>query len=154
MASNRKIRIDLQAAEGADTVTLDLRKFKQVLYNLLSNALKFSHDEAVVKLIIEQEADQQFKIAVKDYGIGIKSEDMPRIFREFEQLKSGSARRFPGTGLGLVLTKRIIELHGGSIRVQSEFGKGSTFTVTMPRSATTSGKPPPNTSDLLAAREL
>jgi signal transduction histidine kinase len=69
---------------------------------------------------------------VKDHGIGIKPEDLPRVFREFEQLDSGAARRFPGTGLGLALTKKIVELHNGSIRVESEFGKGSTFIVAVP----------------------
>ena len=133
-------------------MTLDLRKFKQVLYNLLSNAIKFSHDAGEVKLIIGLDAKQQLQVAVQDSGIGIKSDDLPRIFREFEQLDAGAARRFPGTGLGLALTKRLIELHNGSITVESEFGMGSTFTVKMPRSVTLSKKAPD--IRVLASREL
>lgn len=85
-----------EVADNADTATLDLRNFKQLLYSYLM-PIKFSHD------------------------VGIKSDDLPRIFREFEQLESGAARRFPGTGLGLTVTKKIIEIHNGSITVQSEF---------------------------------
>ena len=134
LAAKRNITINLQVAENAEQVTLDLRKLKQVLYNLLSNAVKFSHEEGVVRLAIGLDAHEQLQIQVRDSGIGIKNTDLPRIFREFEQLESGASRRFPGTGLGLALTKKIIQLHNGSITVQSEFGKGSTFSVTMPRS--------------------
>jgi protein-histidine pros-kinase len=132
IAGKRNITIHLQVAENADTVMLDFRKLKQVLYNLLSNAVKFSPDQSVVKLIIDQDADQQLIIQVKDSGIGIKSDDLSHIFCEFEQLDSGARRQFPGTGLGLVLSKKIVELHNGSITVQSEFGKGSTFTAMIP----------------------
>jgi PAS domain S-box-containing protein len=134
IAAKRSITIDLQIARDAEWVTLDLRKFKQVLYNLLSNAVKFSHDEGVVELRVSLDRQGQLHIQVRDSGIGIKSDDLPRIFREFEQLESGTARRFPGTGLGLALTKKIIELHNGSITVQSEFGTGSTFSITIPKS--------------------
>ena len=128
--------------------------FKQVLYNLLSNAVKFSHEEGVVKLVIEQDADQRLHIAVKDSGIGIKSHDLPRIFREFEQLESGASRRFPGTGLGLALSKKIVELHNGTIKVESEFGKGSTFSIIMPRWVSRTEKPSPEMGDRLTSREL
>ena len=132
IAAKRNITIYLQVNDNADLVTLDPRKLKQVLYNLLSNAVKFSHEEGVVKLAIGLDAQDQLQILIKDSGIGIKSEDLPRIFREFEQLEAGASRRFSGTGLGLALTKKIIELHKGSITVESEFGKGSTFSITLP----------------------
>jgi len=154
MALRRHITLSLAVAEAADSVTLDLRKFKQVLYNLLSNAVKFSHEEGVVKLVIEQDADQRLHIAVKDSGIGIKSHDLPRIFREFEQLESGASRRFPGTGLGLALSKKIVELHNGTIKVESEFGKGSTFSIIMPRWVSRTEKPSPEMGDRLTSREL
>ncbi|MGH7855111.1 MAG: ATP-binding protein [Candidatus Binatia bacterium] len=153
IAAKRNITINLQAADNADLVTLDLRKLKQVLYNLLSNAVKFSHEEGVVKLAINLDAQEQLQIQVKDSGIGIKSDDLPRIFREFEQLESGASRRFPGTGLGLALTKKIIELHDGAITVQSEFGKGSTFSITMPR-AVKFAERPRATQNVHTSREL
>lgn len=133
IASSRNITITIEASPGADIVTLDQRKVKQILYNLLSNAVKFSKDYGEVKVIVAEDSQQQIQLHVKDSGIGIRGEQLPRIFREFEQLDSGAARRFPGTGLGLALTKKLIELHHGSITVQSEFGKGSTFSVTVPR---------------------
>jgi PAS domain S-box-containing protein len=153
IAAKRNITIALQPPANADEVTLDLRKFKQILYNLLSNAVKFSHDRGEVKVVIGVDTPQHIQIQVKDNGIGIKSDDLPRIFREFEQLDSGAARRFPGTGLGLALTKKIIELHKGSIEVQSEFGKGSTFSITLPRSVAIADKPPPDIG-VLSPRQL
>ena len=133
-ALQRNVKISVDGALNADVVTLDHLKFKQVLYNLLSNAVKFSHDHGAVEVAFSLDSCQQLRLQVRDYGIGIKPEDMPRVFREFEQLESGAGRRFPGTGLGLALTKKIIELHNGSIRVESEFGKGSTFIVALPTS--------------------
>ncbi len=133
IAHKRRITVVSDIPSGDDTVKLDLRQFKQVLYNLLSNAVKFSHEDGVVELALDLEAGDRLEIRVEDHGIGIKDEDLPRIFREFEQIESGASRRYPGTGLGLALTKKIVELHNGSISVDSEFGKGSTFRVTMPR---------------------
>jgi PAS domain S-box-containing protein len=154
IAAKRYITITIDSLPAAATVNLDLRKFKQVLYNLLSNAVKFSHEEGVVKLAIALDAEDRLHIQVKDSGIGIKDDDLPRIFREFEQLESGASRRFPGTGLGLALTKKIVELHNGTIRVQSQFGKGSTFSITMPRSVSRSEKPVHEMHDPLVSREL
>lgn len=132
IGSKRNIAITFAAPAENDAALLDILKFKQILYNLLSNAVKFSHDGGEVKLVINVSA-QHLQIQVSDDGIGIKEDDLPRIFREFEQLDSGAARRFSGTGLGLALTKKLIELHQGSIEVASEFGKGSTFSITLPR---------------------
>lgn len=139
LASGRRIAINVEAAPHADLVTLDHRKFKQVLFNLLSNAVKFSRDGSEVKLAVDVDGRRQIRMQVKDSGIGIRKEDLPRVFREFEQLDSGASRRFPGTGLGLALTKKIVELHNGSIVVDSTFGEGSTFIVTLPRSVAPTG---------------
>jgi PAS domain S-box-containing protein len=152
-ASKRDILISIEASPRVNLVTLDQLKFKQVLYNLLSNAVKFSHDGGEVKVVVGLDSREQLQLQIKDSGIGIKKEDLPRIFREFEQLDSGAARRFPGTGLGLALTKRIIELHNGSITVQSEFARGSTFIVALPF-ATGAAKEAQNQNSLLASREL
>jgi protein-histidine pros-kinase len=154
MAANRSVTISVDLPAKAESVSLDLRKFKQVLYNLLSNAVKFSHEEGTVELIIALDDDELLNIDVKDSGIGIRDDDLPRIFREFEQLESGASRRFPGTGLGLALTKKIVELHNGSINVQSEFGKGSTFSIKMPRRVIAPAKPFDESHSPLTSREL
>ena len=126
------------ALQGAVTpelgsITLDPQKFKQVCYNLLSNAVKFTEPGGRVEISALASGDNRFELRVKDTGLGIKPEDLPRLFREFEQLEGGTSRRFEGTGLGLALTKRLVELQGGSIRVESQWGKGSTFSVVLPR---------------------
>ena len=111
---------------------MDQQKFKQVLYNLLSNAIKFTDDSGRVDIIATSRETDRFDLAVKDTGIGIKPEDFKRLFTEFEQLESGAGRRYEGTGLGLALSRRIVELQGGTIRAESEQGKGSRFTVVLP----------------------
>jgi signal transduction histidine kinase len=116
-----------------DGVVLDQQKFKQVLYNLLSNALKFTPDGGRVELRIRASAEGKFDLSVHDSGIGIAQGEIGKLFTEFQQLDSGASRRYPGTGLGLALTRKIVEMHGGAIRVESQPGQGSTFTVTLPR---------------------
>ncbi len=115
---------------------MDQQKFKQVLYNLLSNAVKFTNDGGTVELVAAPRGGSAFRIAVRDTGRGIRKEDIARLFKEFEQLGGGMGRHSEGTGLGLALTRRILELQGGSIEVESEFGKGSTFTAIFPLIAT------------------
>jgi signal transduction histidine kinase len=115
-----------------DEVIPDPVRFKQILYNLLSNAVKYTPENGAVTILVSNDDCQQLRLRVSDTGIGIRKEDMPRLFREFEQIDSSLARRACGSGLGLALTKKIIELHKGSISVESEAGKGSTFTVTLP----------------------
>ena len=103
-----------------------------MLYNLLSNAIKFSDRGGSVSLAVEEHSDR-VEVSCRDTGIGIKAEDLPRLFKEFEQLASGGGERPEGTGLGLALTKRLVELHGGQVSVSSEFGKGSRFAFTLPK---------------------
>ncbi|MFC1834303.1 ATP-binding protein [Thermodesulfobacteriota bacterium] len=128
LALELTIAEDLQeAAIRADEV-----KLKQILFNLLSNAAKFTPDGGEIRLAARKEAGQ-LMVSVSDTGIGIKPEDHGRIFAEFEQVDSSFARSHEGTGLGLALTRRLVELHGGNITVESEGdGKGSTFTFTVP----------------------
>ncbi|MGA8543406.1 MAG: PAS domain S-box protein [Thermoplasmata archaeon] len=115
-----------------DWVTLDVVRFKQILYNLLSNAVKFTPKGGYVRVTITPTGWARFRMSVQDTGIGIPAKDLARIFREFEQLDSGADRRYSGTGLGLPVTQKLVNLMGGSINVQSEPGKGSTFTVHLP----------------------
>jgi protein-histidine pros-kinase len=132
LARKKDIDLSSQVAPGLDLVTLDPQRFKQVLYNLLSNALKFTQEGGAVGIAAAPLEESRFELRVKDNGIGIREADIPRLFREFEQLESGTGRRFQGTGLGLALTRKIVELQGGTISVESEFGKGSTFIVVLP----------------------
>lgn len=132
MAQKKGIRFEVEVVPELNEVTLDQQKFKQVLYNLFSNALKFTDKGGKVQVHVGTHDARRFKLVVKDTGIGIKAEDLLRLFKEFEQLDLGAARRYEGTGLGLVLTRKIVELQGGEIGVESEVGKGSSFTVVLP----------------------
>jgi len=133
LAQKKDLRFTVEIATGLDEVFLDQQKFKQILYNLVSNAVKFTDEGGQVEVRAAPRDDDRFRLEVQDTGIGIRNEDLPRLFKEFEQLESGAGRRYEGTGLGLALTRRIVELQGGSIAVDSEPGKGSIFTVVLPR---------------------
>jgi len=132
IANKKRIAVGIEIGADLDAVTLDQHKFKQVLYNLLSNAVKFSDDGGKVNIHARRLDPHHLEVQVRDTGIGIDAEDINRLFTEFEQLDSGTARRFEGTGLGLALTKKIVEFQGGHIKVESEPGKGSVFTVVLP----------------------
>jgi PAS domain S-box-containing protein len=132
IAENKRIQVHVAVVPELDTVTLDSQRFKQILYNLLSNALKFTDDGGYVEIKAEFDGTDWFRLSVRDSGIGIKSEDMGRLFTEFEQLETGTARHFGGSGLGLALTRKIVEMQGGNINVESVVGEGSTFAVTLP----------------------
>jgi signal transduction histidine kinase len=109
----------------------DERKVKQVLVNLLSNAVKFTPEGGSVEVRAVRN-DDSLELEVSDTGIGIAPEDQQTIFEEFRQLAGDHTQQIEGTGLGLSLAKRLVELHGGRIRVRSEVGRGSTFTVSLP----------------------
>lgn len=132
IAETKRIDVRVEIAPDLEFVTLDQQRFKQILYNLLSNALKFTDDGGHVGITAALHGKGRFQIAVSDDGIGIRSEDIGRLFTEFEQLETGTARRFGGTGLGLALTRSLAALQDGEVEVESEFGKGSTFRVTLP----------------------
>ena len=109
----------------------DKVKVKQIIYNLLSNAIKFTPEYGEVSLSARKN-DSHICIFAKDNGIGIAKEDQKEIFRPFRQLEGSLSRQYVGTGLGLTIVKKLVELHGGSIIVESKIGKGSTFTLTIP----------------------
>jgi protein-histidine pros-kinase len=115
-----------------DTIETDTQKFKHILTNLLSNAIKFSKpDGGTVTIRTKKEGDMA-KFSVSDTGIGIMEKNMGRLFKTFEQLDTGSTRKYGGTGLGLVVSKKLVELISGSITAESRYGEGSTFTFTLP----------------------
>jgi signal transduction histidine kinase len=112
-------------------VVADERKVKQVLLNLLSNAVKFTPEGGTITMSAVLNGGM-VEISVADTGIGIAPEDQAAVFEEFRQVGTDYARKREGTGLGLALARRLVELHGGTLTLQSELGKGSTFTFTIP----------------------
>jgi PAS domain S-box-containing protein len=132
LARQKSLEVQSEVAPTVENVTLDKQKFKQVLYNLLSNAVKFSEDGGSVEILATARDPDQVVLQVRDTGIGIRPEDFGKLFVEFQQLDSSLVRRHQGTGLGLALTKKIVELQRGTIEVGSEPGRGSTFTVILP----------------------
>jgi signal transduction histidine kinase len=139
LAEKKGLNIRLNLPPDLGLITADQIRFKQVLYNLLSNAVKFTDEGGItVSAVIE---NQQLHLTVADTGIGIRAEDMDRIFIEFSQVDTSHSRRHEGTGLGLALSKRLVEAHGGRIWVDSTIGLGSTLHVVLPLRPDESGKP-------------
>jgi PAS domain S-box-containing protein len=150
LAAKKRISLVLKVAPELPPLCADLPKFKQIMYNLLSNAIKFTPEGGKVTVTagVENESTPPWLgaitspggwlvVSVTDTGIGIKLEDQDRIFSQFEQLDSSYARQQQGTGLGLTLTRRLVEAHGGGISLRSDGeGQGSVFTVMLPMAAT------------------
>jgi PAS domain S-box-containing protein len=132
IAQNKSVEIEWAVSREVKSVTLDQQKLKQVCYNLLANAVKSTDRGGRVKINARRPEGNWIEIRVTDTGIGIKQEDLKRLFREFEQLEAGTPRRFEGSGLGLALTKKLVEAQGGSVSAQSDYGVGTTFTVRLP----------------------
>jgi signal transduction histidine kinase len=130
-ANRRGVRLELELQNGVGNVTADERKVKQILLNLLSNAIKFTPERGKVSVSAKRNGEA-VEISVADTGIGIATEDQEIIFEEFRQLSPERGQKREGTGLGLALARKFVELHGGRIWVESEPGKGATFTFTLP----------------------
>jgi len=124
------ISLEKRVDESITTIYSDQDKIRQIVLNLLSNAAKFTHQGSIT-LTVRQEGEN-LHIAVSDTGIGIKSESLPHIFKEFEQADTTTTRKYGGTGLGLTISRNLARLLGGDLNVESEFGKGSTFTLVIP----------------------
>jgi signal transduction histidine kinase len=130
-----KKRITLTGEEEAalpKRAYFDSDRLEKVVLNLLFNAIKFSDSGGQVTLRWGLSSDGHLRVKVADTGIGIASRDLPKLFKRFSQVDASTSRRYEGTGIGLALAKEIVELHGGRITVDSEPGRGSTFTVTIP----------------------
>lgn len=135
LAAAKLIRIETTVEPKVATVAADPARLKQVLYNYLSNALKFTGEAGLVTVNVKAEGASEFRLEVADTGVGIAPQDIEKLFIEFQQLDSGKAKRYQGTGLGLALTKRIVEAQGGRVGVKSTPGQGSTFFAILPRAA-------------------
>ncbi len=139
---NKKLHFSLKKEDNLPMVTGDAEKLRQILINLLNNAIKFTEVQGCINLKAElwvgkppAELDPQkhyIMISVEDSGIGIKTEDLERLFDEFIQLDASASRKYGGTGLGLSITKRLVEMHHGIIQVSSQLGKGSIFSFLIP----------------------
>ncbi len=139
VAAEQKVTIAVEAPDDLPFLTADLGKVKQIMFNLLSNAVKFSPRGATVTVraaLVEADSSplevESVRVEVVDRGIGIKREDLELIFEEFRQVDDGASRRYQGTGLGLTLVRKLLNMHGGRVEVDSELGRGSTFTVFLP----------------------
>jgi signal transduction histidine kinase len=130
-ALRRGLRVEREVAADLGSIDADERKVKQVLVNLLSNAVKFTGEGGTVTVAATRGA-ADVTLVVRDTGIGIAAEHQPLVFEEFRQIGSDYTRKQEGTGLGLALARRFVELHGGRIWVESVLGQGSTFGFTLP----------------------
>ncbi len=135
-AHKHTIEISQEIAPDIGLIYADERKIKQVLFNLLSNAIKFTPDGGKVAVKVQARDADNIEFAVSDTGIGISRKDQIRLFQPFSQLEPTMTKTYEGTGLGLALSKKLVEMHGGSIHVESTLDKGSTFSFVIPRKAT------------------
>ncbi len=131
-AAQRNVILEKELDTGLEFLEADRQWFNQMLFKLLSNAIKFSKPEGGTVRLTVRKADNMAEFHVSDTGIGIRKEDMGKLFREFAQVESGSSRKYGGSGLGLSITKKLIEMHGGKIMVESKYGEGTTFAFTLP----------------------
>ncbi len=127
----KNLKIKIKGLDSKKEIYVDPTRFKEILLNLLSNAIKFTNKGEIILKFSENENQWVFK--VKDPGIGIAENDYDIIFQGFKRVNSPFVQSTPGTGLGLLLTKRLVELHGGEIWFESELGKGTTFFFTIPK---------------------
>jgi signal transduction histidine kinase len=131
LAREKGITVEEEITPELPTVEADRPKLRRILVNLLSNAVKFTGKGGTVRLKAEP-LGEEVRISVSDTGVGIAPDDVARLFDKYEQARSRATRGEKGTGLGLYITKQLVELHGGEIKVESEVGRGSTFSFTLP----------------------
>jgi len=141
--SQKQLHVETTVDDGVAQVTIDPSRFKQIAYNYLSNAIKFTPRGGRIDLRVRPEGEASFRFEVHDTGIGIAPANRGRLFVEFQQLETATTKRHQGTGLGLALTKRLVEAQGGSVGVESVVGEGSTFHAILPRHGTVTVEPPP-----------
>jgi signal transduction histidine kinase len=134
----RHHRLEVDVPDEPLQVSADHVRVRQILLNLLSNAIKFTPDGGQVRLVGRAD-NGGARVEVIDTGIGIAPADQSKLFQEFVQLDASASRQYEGTGLGLALCKRLVELHGGRIGVESDHGRGSTFWFTLPHDAQPTG---------------
>ncbi len=150
MANKKRQRVHYTMATESIALNVDGRRMKQILVNLLGNAIKFTPDGGELGLEINLLKDEgKVQFVVWDKGIGIKPEDMGKLFKPFVQIDSSLARQYAGTGLGLSLVQRLVELHNGTVEMESIFGEGSRFIVTLPWMPSMDSERPASTSNFV-----
>jgi len=132
MLKGKPVEIKTEIDENISSVYVDENRIMQIFYNLIGNAIKFTNEGII--LIKAEEKNDLIEVSISDTGIGVPENRITEIFESFEQVDSSTDRKYGGTGLGLFITKQLVELHGGNIECISELGKGSTFTFTLPKS--------------------
>jgi len=132
MASNKSLQLAMELEESLPMVLADSQRFRQVVINMVSNALKFTEKGCVIIQCSLLERYDMVRVSVSDTGIGISPAALDYIFEAFRQADGSTTRRFGGTGLGLTIARKLIELQGGEVSVESVVGQGSTFSFTLP----------------------
>ncbi len=135
LAAKKRIEFKTEVDPALATLDADPRSLKQILYNYVSNALKFTPENGKVVVRVKPDGADHFRIEVEDTGIGIRNDELDRLFVEFQQLDASTSKQYAGTGLGLALTKKLVEAQGGRVGVRSAPGAGSTFHAILPRVA-------------------
>jgi CheY-like chemotaxis protein/anti-sigma regulatory factor (Ser/Thr protein kinase) len=135
LSASKRLTVEVEISAAVEQLVIDPAKLKQVLYNYLSNAIKFTPEGGRITVRALAEGEDRFRMEVEDTGIGIAAQEIGKLFVEFQQLESGTAKTHQGTGLGLALTKKIVEAQEGRVGVESTPGRGSVFSVVLPRIA-------------------
>ena len=135
LSASKRLAVEVEVSPAVERLIIDPAKLKQVLYNYLSNAIKFTPAEGRIKVHAVAEGADKFRLEVEDTGIGIVADDIEKLFAEFRQLESAATKKHQGTGLGLALTKKIVNAQGGEVGVRSTPGRGSVFYAVLPRIA-------------------
>jgi signal transduction histidine kinase len=129
---NVPVEIQITVEQDLPVINVDRVRMSQILNNLVSNAIKFT-DEGIIEIIARySQNEERVLIQVKDTGVGIAAENLPKLFSRFQQVDGSSTRRAEGTGLGLAITRHLVELHGGELFAESVLKEGSTFTISLP----------------------
>ena len=135
LLASKRLAVEVEVSPAVEQLIIDPARLKQVLYNYLSNAIKFTPEAGRITVRGLAEGDDSFRLEVEDTGIGIKEQEIGKLFVEFQQLDNTCGKKYSGTGLGLALTKRLVEAQGGHVGVSSVAGQGSTFFAVLPRVA-------------------